>query len=188
MSPRPSRRATRAPATATECTTHRRTNGVWTSITTICLALPALIFSLRRPPLKTAAHESSIRLWMKCRCIRSTTRASASVNETPWKSMLKMPQLVEHPCPQDFVQPALIAAPLTLEPFDHVGIYAHRQLSLHGTIEFSALCSAPVTLSRRRHVGEVDLALRLGGQGRQFLANGLRDLAHKLSSQAWLHV
>src|ERR1700736_4190638 len=72
--------------------------------------------------------------------------------------------------------------------FDHVGIYPHRQLSLHGTSEFSALCSAPVTLSRRRHVGEVDLALRLGGQRRQFLANGFRDLAHKLSSQAWLHV
>src|SRR3984885_3909440 len=109
-------------------------------------------------------------------------------NETLWKPILTMPQLGEHRRPQDFVQPALIPAALTLEPFDHVGIDAHRQLSLHGTIELSALCSAPVTLTRRRHVGEVDLGFGLSGQRSQFLANGFRDLAHKLSSPAWLHV
>lgn len=95
-----------------------------------------------------------------------------AVNETPWKPVLTMPQLGEHRRPQDLVQPALIAAALTLEPFDHVGIDAHRQLSLHGAIELSALCSAPVTLTCRWHVREVDLGFRLGGQCRQLIGNG----------------
>ena len=63
---------------------------------------------------------------------------------------------------KNIVQPALVAAALAFEPFQHVGIYPHGKLLLDGAVQLATLCALPVFAQCGRQVRKVNLAFGLG--------------------------
>jgi hypothetical protein len=80
-------------------------------------------------------------------------------------------ELPEHLGAQDFVEPALIALALAVEPLQHVGFDAHRQLALERAIKFPPHRALPVLLACGRDVRKVDLVIRPGRRTRPWLGH-----------------
>jgi hypothetical protein len=51
----------------------------------------------------------------------------------------ELPECTQHGIAQNVVQPALVAAALAFEPFQHVRIYPHCELLFDGTVKLAAL-------------------------------------------------
>jgi hypothetical protein len=103
----------------------------------------------------------------------------------PAHTVLTMPRLRHHCRPQNFVQSALIALALRLQPLQYIGINSYRQLSLEWSIELPSLRSAPVFSCSGGQIGKVNFAFWFGCQCCQFFANCIRYLAHKFSFLSW---
>src|SRR5664279_2522541 len=94
----------------------------------------------------------------------STRRDAARARHTkrlrppPFSCHLRCPGAT-HRVSQKQVRLGLIAGPVTLQPFDHVGVQAHGDGPLRGAIELAHLGIAPV--DDLRHLGKINVLVFL---------------------------
>jgi len=89
---------------------------------------------------------------------------------------------VEHTLAQDVVGAGLIAFAAFFQPGDHIGVEAHRDSLLQGTIKPAADCVFPCMGREFWDIGGVDLVVGDGGEGGEFsfLAGRQSSSAHPL--------
>src|SRR5664280_1485547 len=85
-------------------------------------------------------------------------RHTKRLRPPPFSCHLRCPG-TDHRVSQKQVRLGLIAGPVTLQPFDHVGVQAHGDWPLRGAIELAHLGIAPV--DDLRHLGKINVLVFL---------------------------